>query len=54
MAWQQRAAALDTAGRSEHPTRPIEGGVGCFERHRQAAAARQQRQRLGELDSAII
>ena len=54
MAWQQRAATLNTAGRLEHPTRPIKGGVGCFERKWRAAAARRQRQPLDERGSAVI
>ena len=51
-AWRQPEEDSDTAGRSEHPTRPITGGVGCFEGQWQAAAARWWRRRGSEWYSA--
>ena len=53
-AWRYPQAALDTAGHSEHPTRPTSGGVGCFERQWRAAAALPWRSRGGHWYSASV
>ena len=53
-AWRKPEAATDTAGHSEHPTRPTSGSVGCFERQWRAAAALPWRSRGGHWHSASV
>ena len=53
-AWQQRAAASSSAGRSEPTTMPVTGSVAGVVRQWRAAAARQRQQLIGRRDRAIF